>query len=150
MKLLRGHVISAAVRRGAEFAWGAEDRQAISAVVRSLTAAAPGAPRLLSAPDERLLLVLRDAVSGEEISAELRRRAAAGALQRTFTRRWLANVRREAPLRTNLNSLVFTAACRLHPPTAVPAAGPRLAPRRRPPDHRPAPASDSTDGRQPR
>ena len=67
MKLLRGHVISAAVRRGGEFAWGAEDRQAISAVVRSLTAAAPGAARLLSAPDERLLLVLRDAVSGGRI-----------------------------------------------------------------------------------
>ena len=140
VKLLRGHVISAAVRRGAEFSWGAEDRQAISAVVRSLTAAAPGAPRLLSAPDERLLLVLRDAVSGEEISAELRRRAAAGALQRTFTRRWLANIRREAPLRTNLNSLVFTAACRLHRSAAGSAAAGPLA----------VSASDRTDGRQPR
>ncbi|MGM0929425.1 MAG: glycosyltransferase [Actinomycetota bacterium] len=142
VKLLRGHVISAALRRGAQFAWGAEDRQAISAVVRSLTAAAPGAPHLLSAPDERLLLVLRDAVSGEEISAEVRRRAAAGALQRTFTRRWLANVRREAPLRTNLNSLVFTAACRLRRsrPEVRSAAAAESA----------APATDRTDGRPPR
>ena len=143
VKLLRGHVISAAVRRGEQFAWGAEDRQAMSAVVRSLTAAAPGAPHLLSAPDERLLLALRDAVSGEEISAEVRRRAAAGALQRSFTRRWLANVRREAPLRTNLNSLVFSAACRLRRSrpavhSAAAAAGSA------------APATGRTNGRQPR
>ncbi|HXF01694.1 MAG TPA: glycosyltransferase [Arthrobacter sp.] len=144
VKLLRGHVISAALRRGEQFAWGAEDRQAVSAVVRSLTAAAPGAPRLLSAPDERLLLVLRDAVSGGKISAEVRRRAAAGALQRTFTRRWLANLRREAPLRTNLNSLVVTAANRLHrarPAARAAAAVAGLSA---------APASDRTDGRQPR
>lgn len=113
VKLLRGHVVSAAVRRGADFAWGAEDREAISAVVRSLALAAPGAPRLLSAPDERLLLVLRDAASAAEISAELRRRESAGAVQRTFTRRGMDNLRREAPLRTNLNSLMFAAACRL-------------------------------------
>ncbi|MGW6174598.1 glycosyltransferase family 2 protein [Arthrobacter sp. NPDC055138] len=156
VKLLRGHVISAAVRRGARFGWGAEDRQAISAVVRSLTAAAPGAPRLLSAPDERLLLVLRDAVSDGEISAELRRRADAGALQRTFTRRWLTNLRREAPLRTNLNSLVFTAASRLHRsrpaavPEAAPAAGLADGSAAAVAGSPAAPASDRTDGRQPR
>jgi post-segregation antitoxin (ccd killing protein) len=113
VKLLRGHVISAALRRGAGFAWGAEDREAMSAVVRSLTAAAPGAPRLLGAPDERLLLALRDAASAADLASEIRRREAAGALRRTFTRRWPDNARREAPLRTNLNSLAFTAACRL-------------------------------------
>jgi hypothetical protein len=61
---------------------------------------------VLSAPDERLLLELRDADSAEAVHESLRRRQAASALRRSLTLRWQDNFRVEAPLRSNLNSLL--------------------------------------------
>ncbi|NKX49457.1 glycosyltransferase [Arthrobacter deserti] len=110
VKLLRGHVISAALRRGAGFDWTEDEGAELSRVVREITALAPDAPHLLSAPDEALLDALRGAPPAAELAAALRRRQAAGVLARSFTRRWQDNLRRESPLRSNLNSLLAAAA----------------------------------------
>ncbi|MFD1210959.1 hypothetical protein ACFQ36_02745, partial [Arthrobacter sp. GCM10027362] len=40
------------------------------------------------------------------VAEALRRRQAAGVVARSFTRRWQDNLRRESPLRTNLNTLL--------------------------------------------
>ncbi|NMR29927.1 glycosyltransferase [Crystallibacter degradans] len=106
VKILRGHVISAAVRRGSDFSWPAADRRELNHVIELVTGLAPAAPKVLSAPDERLLLELRDAGSAEAVKESLRRREAANALRRSLTLRWQDNFRVEAPLRSNLNSLL--------------------------------------------
>ncbi|MFD1214283.1 glycosyltransferase family 2 protein, partial [Arthrobacter sp. GCM10027362] len=59
VKLLRGHVVGAALRRGPDFDWADDDRAELSGCIRTIAGLAPGAPRLLSAPDEALLLALR-------------------------------------------------------------------------------------------
>lgn len=106
VKILRGHVVSAAVRRGPDFSWPAADRRELSRVIELVTGLAPAAPRVLSAPDERLLLELRDAGSAEAVQESLRRRYVANALRRSLTLRWQDNFSVEAPLRSNLNSLL--------------------------------------------
>ncbi|MCG2622709.1 glycosyltransferase family 2 protein [Arthrobacter sp. I2-34] len=112
VKLLRGHVVGAALRRGPDFDWTGAEREELSRIITDIVRLAPGAPRLLSAPDEALLLSLRGSggpPSAAAVAAALRRRQAAGLLRRSLTRRWPDNVRRESPLRANLNSLLAAA-----------------------------------------
>jgi hypothetical protein len=113
VKLLRGHVVGAALRRGPDFDWTGSDRAELSRIITDIVRLAARAPRLLSAPDEALLLSLRGTGGvppADAVSAALRRRQAAGLLRRSFTRRWPDNFRRESPLRTNLNSLLAATA----------------------------------------
>lgn len=110
VKLLRGHVVGAALRRGPDFGWTDEDRAELSRVITAITQLAPGASRLLSAPDEALLLAVRGQAGqvpgSAAVAGALRRRQAAGVVARSLTRRWPDNFRGESPLRTNLNSLL--------------------------------------------
>jgi hypothetical protein len=131
VKILRGHVISAAVRRGPDFSWPGADRRELSRVIELVTGVAPAAPKVLSAPDERLLLELRDADSAEAVHEALRRRQGASAFRRSLTLRWQDNFRVEAPLRSNLNSLLAAGTDALL--SAMPPAAPwhRSSPLRR-------------------
>jgi Glycosyltransferase like family 2 len=109
VKLLRGHVLSAALRRGSGFGWDGADCQELSALTSEIAAFAPGVSRALSRPDEELLEALRGTSSPADVRRALRRREAAGPLRRSLTARPADNLRTEAPLRSNASSLLALA-----------------------------------------
>ena len=109
VKLLRGHVLSAALRRGSGFGWDGADCQELSALTSEIAAFAPGVSRALSRPDEELLEALRGTSSPTDVRRALQRREAAGPLRRSLTTRPADNLRTEAPLRSNASSLLALA-----------------------------------------
>jgi hypothetical protein len=109
VKLLRGHVLSAALRRGSGFGWDGADCQELSALTSEIAAFAPGVSRALSRPDEELLEALRGTSRPTDVRRALRRREAAGPLRRSLTARPADNLRTEAPLRSNASSLLALA-----------------------------------------
>ncbi|MGF9661406.1 glycosyltransferase [Arthrobacter crystallopoietes] len=109
VKLLRGHVLSAALRRGSGFGWDGADCQELSALTSEIAAFAPGVSRALSRPDEELLEALRGTSSPTDVRRALKRREAAGPLRRSVTTRPADNLRTEAPLRSNASSLLALA-----------------------------------------
>lgn len=123
VKLLRGHVLSAALRRGSAFAWDPADCQELSALTGEIAAFAPGAARALSGPDADLLAALRATGSPADVRRALQRREAAGPLRRSLTRHLADNLRTEAPLRSNASSLLASVMGKARrSPRAVPAA----------------------------
>ncbi|MBT1003035.1 glycosyltransferase family 2 protein [Paenarthrobacter sp. DKR-5] len=99
-KILRVHVFGMVLARAGGDGWSAADRQALAEAAGALTAAAPGARRLLSVADNRLLQSILDPGSPEAVlvrRAHERRRF--GRPATVFAAGLTAQFNPEAPLR---------------------------------------------------